>query len=260
MLLITRPEPKASETQQALLNAGFNSIKQALIQIIPLNVPVFDNAFNSARETQFKGFDLIIITSTYTLDWVKTNADSLICDTTQFLCVGKSCAEHLKAVLFKEKGMSLSDLASRIFIASPENSEGIIAHPCFKGLSSKRVALIKGKGGRGEIEAALKAKKSELSVYSVYKRVSTLNTDDTRPLSSEELASIRCIIITSVDIAKVALDYLPSAVLKRCNFIVASQRIGEFLNAQGFTNIHVSEGASSQAIVNAATRLQDLGV
>jgi uroporphyrinogen-III synthase len=237
MFLVTRPLSKAKETVNALHSAGFEAVSLPVIAIERLqHIPL--------RDTHY---DALIITSTYTENFVKSHLIDLIHAQSQLICIGKSCAAMLIQCATQCATVSISP--EHIHIAEPENSEGILKIATHSLAMGQRVALIKGEQGRGIIEQGLASRGIKVDTYDVYKRIPQNTPKETMDIEHKQ---IRCIIVTSVDIAEQVLSSFNVAWLKQRDWIAASQRIYDFLVTKGMQNIRVSEGASTQAIVSCA--------
>jgi uroporphyrinogen-III synthase len=240
MFLVTRPQLKAKETVEALQQAGLTAVSLPLIAIEQLqNVKL--------RDTHY---DVVVVTSTHTEHFLQRQLADLAHGQSEFICVGRSSANMLKdcAVHFP----SLSIDKERLHIAQPENSEGIVKLTESLVSQGQRVALIKGEQGRGLIEQVLASRSIVVDTYEVYRRVAESRPEKIKDIEHQP---IRCIIVTSVDIAEQVLSSFDALWLEQREWIAASQRIRDFLISKGMQKIRVSEGASTQAIVSCAQQL-----
>jgi len=237
MFLVTRPQLKAKQTVEALQQAGLMAVSLPLIAIEQLQTVKLQNT----------KYDLVIITSTHTEHFLQKQLADLAYEQSEFICVGRSSANMLKdcAVHFPTFNIS----KERLHIAQPENSEGILKLTESLVSVGQHVALVKGEQGRGLIEQALASRSIKVDTYNVYRRVARSTPEKIKDIEHQP---IRCIIVTSVDIAEQVLSSFDALWLEQREWIAASHRIRDFLISKGMQKIRVSEGASTQAIVSCA--------
>ncbi|MFC4701205.1 uroporphyrinogen-III synthase [Glaciecola siphonariae] len=283
MFLVLRPQAKADASCEALKNAGFESFALPAVHINilstqfnrPRRISAQRNSQqrNSQQQTSLKAsidelanthantpintqlnthkYDVIIVTSTYTEAFLQQRLANIANEKTHFLCVGKTSAAMISKCLQK------INLTAKTSVAQPENSEGILAILTAINVTHKSCALVKGKGGRKLIEDYLAQKSDYTDIFEVYERVTSLRPQD---INDVERLPIKCIIVTSVDIAEQLLTHFSALWLKARIFMVASQRIYDYLLAEGMTHIVLADGASSSAIVACAKHLHQSGV
>jgi uroporphyrinogen-III synthase len=170
---------------------------------------------------------------------------------THFLCVGQSSANTVRA------GLATCGLTCKIEIAEPQNSEGLICSDALSSVSSQKIALVKGKEGRNIIAEYLTQNNAKTDIYEVYERVSAFNPTS---INAVERMAIQCIIVTSVDIAEQIFQHFSSEWLQNRHFMVASQRIYDYVLANGMQQPVLSDNASTAAIVSCAQQLYLSGV
>lgn len=242
MFLVTRPLPKATETAEALSAHGFAASMLPALRIEHLS---------SLPPALSAGYDIIVVTSTYTQPYLRIHLRALTHDKSQFVCVGKSSASMVAACL-KDAAMAL-----HIEVAEPQNSEGVIASHSFEDLTGKTVAILKGRDGRTSIASYLAEKQVSPDIYEVYERIGAFHESSMNQVDGH---SIKCIIVTSVDIAEQVFEHFPLDWLKSKIFIVASQRIYDYVSAQGAQQLLLSKDASTASIVTCANQLKSSGV
>lgn len=241
--LIVRPQGKAQQTvahfEQHLLQA----------QALPiLNIALSDDrlileTLNHAQP------QCVIVTSTYAAQWLLNVADICTVNLSQvfFVCVGASTANLLKTITS----------SSRLFVAVPENSEGLVMHAHLQNVNKKPIVILKGEGGRDLIARTLNERGAIVSTLNVYKREVNKHAIDAFTF---EASSIKCIIVTSIEIVQLLLANMNQQWLTSCKWIVASQRIKDYACTHGIQNIMVSEGASNDALLACATQSVNTGV
>jgi uroporphyrinogen-III synthase len=233
MFLVTRPQPKAQQTVDALALEGFAAIAMPMIQVvsIPCHAPR-------------QHYDIVLLTSTYTQEWITQHAATLITAKTQVICVGKSSADMLLRVV-----EGIHD--DHLHIAHPENSEGMLAIALSICKANQRVALVKGLHGRNIIAPTLKENGLDVDIYNVYQRVGQSNPNFIKDIEHQ---LIKCIIVTSIDIVNEVLSTFDHEWLKQRSWMAASQRIYDYLVERGMQDVQLAKGASSEAIVSCAQK------
>ena len=105
MILISRPEPKATATYRILSDAGIDCyICPAIaIKAIPHKSIGLTLSSNSA-------FDVVVVTSTFTSDFLREHFASFASKSTRFICVGAGSAAMLKQ-LSLATGIGISAIA-----------------------------------------------------------------------------------------------------------------------------------------------------
>lgn len=242
MFLVTRPQPKAEQTARALIAQGFAAIALPAIDV---------QALEPSLGIPLISYDVVVVTSSYTEPFLQRNLNAMIHQRTQFICVGQSSANIVRDCLRAD------GLTNQIEIAEPQNSEGIIASQTFAKLSQKSVALIKGQDGRDTIAAYLAQNNVKTDIYETYKRSATFSTTSMNEFDGQ---SIKCMIVTSVDIAEQIFEHFSLDWLKSIIFMVASQRIYDYVHAKGAQQLVLSDGASTASIVSCANQLHLSGV
>lgn len=167
---------------------------------------------------------------------------------TPIICVGQSTAKKLKN--------AISSLQN-IKIASPANSEGVLAMPDLQEPENKNIVLFKGNHGRQIIEQSLRQAKASLDVLEVYQRLPNHKEIKRFVFETKE---IQCIIASSIEIIDLLFKHFDNKQLQGVVWIVASKRIKEYALSIGILNIFVSEGASIEASLECALDLVQTGV
>lgn len=245
--LIARPKDKVMETVDLFQKSGLQAHALALMDI---SVNKDDALIASLCNASPK---CIIITSVYAVNWlaetISKHTLSIDFPTIDFVCVGASSAKKLRDLIDSHN----------IYIAKPENSEGILQLPLLQNITNKSIVLLKGEGGRNLIAPGLTERGGTVHVLDVYKRVA--NTDAIRGFVFEP-KRIKCIISTSIEITELLLtelDLNQQNTLRSCIWIVASERIKDYAYTQGIRHILVSQGASNKALLNCANQLVKTG-
>jgi uroporphyrinogen-III synthase len=243
--LIARPKDKAELT---LNEFSRNGLTGKIFPVVDINItqdPSFGIRLCQANPR------CIIITSTYAAQWfirlIEGNSALLDLSSVNIVCVGRSTAQLITPIAG----------ADRVTIATPENSEGILQLDRLQLVESQDIVLLKGHGGRKLISQTLQKRKAKLTVLNVYERVANINAIEAFAF---EQSQIKCIIATSVEITELLIATLEKTWLQSCQWIVASERIKDYAYRKGIEHITVSQGASSQALLNSANQLVNTGV
>jgi uroporphyrinogen-III synthase len=243
--LIVRPTGKAEQTAAFFQQYGLHAQSFPILDIKLATSNACSEQVNNAEP------NTIIVTSTYAAQWlldaIKKGLVMLDFTHINFVCIGQSSAEILAPIAHK----------STLFVASPENSEGVLQADCLQNVSNKNVVLLKGEGGRKLIASSLLKNNAQLIEINVYKRVNNLQA--IRAFTFEP-SQIRCIISTSIEITKLLLATQNKHWLLSCSWIVASERIKDYACENGIQHILVSQGASKQALLACANHLVNTGV
>jgi uroporphyrinogen-III synthase len=243
VFLVTRPQPKAQRSYQGLLEAGFDAFMLPAIEIEQLSVQL---------EKPTSPYDIVIVTSSFTELFLSNNIGALCGHHTRFLCVGQSSATTV------EQCLDAINSKNEVLVAEPQNSEGLIASPLLqKNVSGKKVALVKGIDGRDLIAEYLEKNNAITNTYEVYKRIPALNKSR---VNEVERLPIKCIIVTSVDIAQQIIEHFSFDWLEQRIFMVASPRIYDYVLSKGLQTPILSGSASHASIVECAQQLHLSGV
>lgn len=235
--LIVRPQGKAQASAATFIQAGLPAVGLPIIDIEYLQR---EFCIEEVAQTNF-----IVLTSTYCVNWLAQQSaiqNVLSSNNLQFVCVGKQTAEALTSLYSQVT----------IHIAEPESSEGVLALDCLQSQSAK-VLIVKGIGGRNLIETELNARGLQVKVLEVYKR--SPNTQAIDAFAFEQHA-IQCIIATSVELCELLLANFAFNNIKSLTWIVASQRIRDYALSMGIENIVISAGASDNALLQCAQKIQ----
>jgi len=240
IFLIARPAQKAEQTALFFQQHNLNAQALGLIDIKLATTHAYLAQLNAAKPS------VIIVTSSYAAQWLLRATQSaetrLNFKQINFVCVGSASAALIANIADK----------SRLFTASPENSEGVLNASCLRMVNNANIVILKGKGGRNLIADSLYQKNANIVELHVYERIANMSAIHA---FSFETSKIRCIIATSIEITELLLANLDRTYLQTCVWIVASERIKAYACAHGIEQILLSQGASDQALLNCANQL-----
>jgi uroporphyrinogen-III synthase len=244
MNLILRPKAKLANSIARFREAGMEAIGCGLIDTI--ETPLAASFLPDLRDLQA---DIIVVTSTVSADiYINALTKAALASkqdnpvpNSVFIAVGASTAKKI------------SSLHSRVLEAEPSSSEGIIACVERLKLKSAKVAILKGKGGRGLITSSLTEKGFTVTEFDLYERLALKDAYFTERFEPKD---IQCIIATSSEIIDAAYNYFEPHWLNELQWIVVSKRTKLHLSALGAKDIFTSNGATDSHLIAAANQVK----
>lgn len=238
--LIARPIEKANSTKTSFASVGLRA------HIAPvINIEYEPSALASELESTCP-FHCVIVTSTYAANWLNETDILAKQQVNNLIAVGRNTLN------------SLSHISTITCKTSPkkENSEGILSLPILSGVNGKKIAIIKGHEGRNLLQSTLSNQGAIVQVLNVYRRTINDTHDYSKYFSPNE---IKCVIVTSIEIADAVMQIFDNAWLLSLHWIVISERVSQHLQCKGISNISISDGASNEALLAEAQRLLNIG-
>jgi uroporphyrinogen-III synthase len=241
-IVVTRPEGQSSAISQRLSELGANVIKFPLIAIEPL-------ANQRINQSKLTNYNYLIFTSRNSVDmFIKVLMDDLplgttlkLPETVQIGAVGKQTAEALAS-----HGILAAVVPSELF-----NSEALLEHKDLQAVEGKRIAIIRGEGGRDLLRDTLGERGAEVDYFDVYRRVCPV--DNLLPLvKCQEQGGIDIIMLTSVE----GLNNLYSlgasqTILQHTTLLVGSRRISDAINKVSHRGrVIVADDPSDEKMIN----------
>ncbi|WP_299876219.1 uroporphyrinogen-III synthase [uncultured Cocleimonas sp.] len=153
----TRAEHQAQPLNEKLIAAGAHVIRFPLLNIeAPENLVKVEQQLASLAD-----YDLAIFISTNAVEQTFNKIDPSVFKNIKLACVGKKTGLALK-----QFGLDIDFCPERFF-----NSEALLALDEFQQfIPGKKIALIKGEGGRDLLEKSLQKWGGEVSSIAVYRR------------------------------------------------------------------------------------------
>ncbi|MBF7073517.1 uroporphyrinogen-III synthase [Glaciecola sp. MH2013] len=226
-------------------------------------ISTFFNYSDLSQNSEMKA--LVLVTSTFAAAQIialSNKVKRVMFANSDIIAVGPSTLSALQADMAKINQQNFS--TGSCILAKPANSEGVITAIASLAHKPKRAMLVKGEGGRGLIEAALRASDIELYTANIYRRIGVkaplfLDSASTA-ISAADFAQdqIQCIIATSVEIVDAAYLHFEAQWLNSCRWIVVSQRIELHLNALGAKLVTLSNSATDTQLIAAAKQVEGL--
>lgn len=153
----TRAEHQAQPLNEKLIAAGANVINFPLLSIAaPENLEKVERQLASLAD-----YDLAIFISTNAVEQTLNKIDTSVLKNLKLACVGEKTGLALK-----EYGLGIDFCPERFF-----NSEALLALDAFqKFIPGKKIALIKGEGGRDLLKKSLLKWGGDINSFDVYRR------------------------------------------------------------------------------------------
>ncbi|WP_372857424.1 uroporphyrinogen-III C-methyltransferase [Pseudoalteromonas sp.] len=232
-ILITRPKGKGAALAQQLEQAGYQASLYPVLKITyltPTNVEL--SPLVNADKIIFVSQDAV-----YALNALKPAINTKA----QFYGVGQQTADTIYEVF-----------GVRAALPKQHDSEGLLALKSLADVDGSNIVLVKGIGGRPEIAKTLKQRGAYLNNCVVYQR-EPVEPSSASWIDHWQSQNVQGIVITSnaaVDAIFNTISVAQLAWLQQCEFYVASERIGTYLQQQKInsTHIYTAAGASDQAM------------
>ncbi len=232
-ILITRPEGKGAALAQQLEQAGYQSSSCPVLKITYLTP-------TSVELSPLVNADKIIFVSqdaVHALSALKPAINTKA----QFYGVGQQTADTIYEVF-----------GVRAALPKQHDSEGLLALKSLAEVDGSNIVLVKGIGGRPEIAKTLKQRGAFLNNCVVYQR-EPVAQQPADWIDHWQSQNVHGIVITSNAAVDAIFNTLTAAQLtwlQQCEFYVASERIGDYLQQQKInsTHIHTAAGASDHAM------------
>lgn len=238
-VLVTRPEPQGTELCLRIEERGGKATNFPTIAFAPPPDPVaFTQAIQKIGEQEW----LIFISpqAVYASVVAIRTAWPELPPQVKFAAVGEGTAKALQ-----HAGYNVD------VIPKDWNTEGLLALPQFQHVQHKKIAVIRGEGGREKIDQVLTARGAELLPIIAYQRVLPV-TDTTYCLSLLKKSAIDVIVCTSfegVRNLKILLGEAGWPYIQNLPIIVMSERIKSLAQGLGFQTIWVTSNASNNAVL-----------
>ena len=220
---VTRSEPGASQLAARLRGESYSVIVEPVVAIeaVAPEVPSTDPV------------DFTVVVSAHA---VREGLDRI---GGEVIAVGKATAGVLEAHGIRAR------------YPTDARSEGILEMFPSTDLSGVRVRVLKGVGGRSLLENELARRGADVEVAAVYRRVAR---GDVRIQPSE----IGSIVVSSGDGFRIASRvWFDASGPAGTPVVVPSARVADVAHASGFSNVHVCDGASPEAVLAALRRIRD---
>lgn len=259
-VLITRPAQQAQNLCRIIAAHGGRPWLFPTLSIEPIADP------NPAQMLLSQAWDIVIYTSTNAVHFAKSLQShstirlggmppppypiGIATTTATLIAIGTATAQAL-AVSY---GGEL-----HVIIASPQNSEGILALPATNDITGKRVLIVRGEGGRNLLDEALIARGALLFSAEVYRRV--LPKVDVATLLAKWAQDVQVVITTSgesLENLRTLLGPDGQAKLLTTPLITISERLKSMALAAGIRRVICANGAEDQSLLAALFQVATL--
>ena len=232
-VLVCRPKIQATHLMQLLADYGANPVLFSPIAILPQpkKLAELNQFFLEADWVVFVSPSAIDVSSGH-LDFRRFNG--------QLFCVGKPSADKLMKISGK-------------LVYYPEHQSdttALLQLPIFEQAFGKKVLIIRGEGGRGELIRALNDKGAQVFVEEIYQRT-RLPLDWALFDSLTQTGQISAMCVTSAEIAEALFTGTPpeiQAKLRALLYLVPHERIQERLQRLGAQHIIVTDAGDENMV------------
>lgn len=245
-VLITRPGSQSGSLAQRVSAAGGRAVIYPLLTIVPLNTP----AALGYIEKQVRGLDelhMLIFVSTNAareaLPWLKKYWPELPPDLV-LLAVGPASAAELKSL-----GVPVQTAAGGV------GSEDLLALETLQRVQGKRIAIVRGRGGRELLADTLRQRGAHVEYIELYERREPETPAE--PLSQLlKRERINAITVTSSQILETLIRRLGGsgdgniAEAGLIPLLVPSARVAQQAVAAGFTRVIDVAGADDETLLS----------
>ena len=237
-LLITRPEPQASELATLLRQQGCSAWVFPTIEIRPVTDTHELQQFRQAVHSQ----DLLIFVSQHAVNAISANTRQKQITAHTCIAIGKGTADALKTAGFTHIHYA-QDILS--------NSEATLALPILQNVQDKTCWILRGNGGRELLPEALQQRGAHVHVVSCYERHLPKTSIKTL-IDYWQQNGFDMIICTSLEGLKNLWQLLEThhALLQKTPITVLSETMLRWAHAHGIKNTRFLASANNHDIVN----------
>lgn len=243
-VLVTRPDPAGSELCRAIESQGGRATHFPVFSFAPpQDTAALEQAINQLGDQDW----LVFVSPRAVFGCVPLLRRRWpeLPPNVQFVAIGAGTAAALRAAGYQAS-------------IQPEqewNSEGLLKLPVFQNIRGKKIALIRGEGGRELLAQTMLARGAQVLHVVVYRREIAIT--DERLLAQTDLNVILCTSIDGVQhFQKLAGAYWPS--MQALPLIVVSERIKKLAHDLDFQRIWVAKNASHAAILEILAQKREI--
>lgn len=240
--LIIRPDGKCQKTVNMFVERGLNAHGAPLIDIakrLAVCREVTSNLISSNPP------DVVIFTSTYAAKFViEAMREHDWPDNVNIITIGTSTAAMFTPIHIATQKPEVS------------TSEGLLNMDSLIDVKDKRLAIIKGMGGRKLLEQHLTQRGAHVSSFDCYERL--LNIAAVEQLSQNK-ESADYVVATSGELIELALTYLGDS-WRFKPWVVVSERTAQLARERGIKNIVISPSAHDKDLYMTCKKMMNSGV
>ena len=232
-ILLTRPEEKSQQLAEHLAEKAIKSTIQPILVLEEIEV-------SEQQLSMLDDADIVLFVSQDAARFLHALKPELAKNSI-YLAVGKSTAEVVTE-LFKNP------------CASPivETSEGLLAMPELNNVASKRIVLVKGKGGRNKLAKELKEREAIFQPLAVYQRLTNpeLTVELSQTWQQREVDSV--VLTSNASIDSFLAVTANKAWLATLRVFLVSERCVDYFNEKAQVKQIINcQGADNESILNA---------
>ena len=238
-ILVTRPDPQGFELCTELMTNGFQALHLPTIDFVSIPVDENHDILNKLGHQ-----DWLIFISPHAVyasvpcirqRWPELPAN------VKFAAVGAGTAKALKNAGYLST-----------YPLDGGGADYLLALPDFQNVVNHKITLIKGEGGREELQAVLTERGAYVSMLVAYQRV--LPTNDVSSyltlLEANKIDAVICTSYEGVRNLKTLIGKKHWPMLSILPLIVVSERIKVLAHDLGYQTIWVAVNANHQAILD----------
>ncbi|GLP97480.1 uroporphyrinogen-III synthase [Paraferrimonas sedimenticola] len=242
-LLLTRPKGRNQSLQMRLSELG---LRTCVAPMISIQTTPLAQQWSATELHQWA--DIIIFISTNAVEFAEDLPQQIANSQLQCIAVGQATQAALK-----QRGV--------VALCAPaelQQTEGLLQLPQLQAVENKRIAIVRGVGGREDLAESLSALGAEVRYWQVYQR-GLPDYDIEQTIADWRACAIDTIVITSGE-GLTNLNQLAGERhwpwLANKTFIVPSERVLTLAKELGITNLHNAQGANDQAVIDALSQLK----
>lgn len=244
-IVVTRPREQAASLMQRLSALAVRPILFPCLEIKPIQ----PNGLLEQTIAAWSTFDTILFISPNAAKLVAPHVSHLSSQP-QIAAVGTGTAAALA-----QYGMSVTIMPEQSF-----TTEGLLALTAFQHIEGKRIAIMKGEGGRELLVNTLRQRKAEVIEVPVYQRCCP-RIDPAPLLQQLQRGAVHIILVTSGEalhnfnklLGEAGRVYWQSTPL-----LVSSERLAQLAYTLGATHVYQAVNASDDALVQAIVQWKSL--
>jgi len=236
-VLVTRPAEQSAALAEAISAAHGRPVTFPALEILGPE----DKHAARAQLSDISGIDLLVFVSANAVRYAFPLMPDNIPLNLQVAAVGKATARALD-----EYG-----LEPTLVPESSMDSEGLLALPQLQDVSSQRIVIVRGNGGRELMRDTLEQRGAEVEYVEVYRRQVPRRNPANLIANWERM--VEAVTITSAQILENLFTLLGedgAKLLQQTPMVVVSERIAELADERGCRVIYLSESAMDRDVVN----------
>lgn len=239
-VLVTRPEAQGQTLCDQIEAAGG---RPTCMPALAIDAPAPEQQ-TTLKQADLSGYTCAIFVSRNAVDYAVQLLPDLATQlqSVNVAAVGSGTAAALAA----------HDIGVDVCPDERQSAEGLLEMEPLLDVMDRRVAIVRGEGGRELLRDELIDRGANVDYYEVYRRV--MPSIDTRGLLAEWEDNVDVVVITSIetyDNLKKALGPEGDPHLHTSTVLVASQRIGTRAREDGCKEVINAGGASDRVILEA---------